>query len=37
MDTENNDIMVLDEGVEESLGDTTTCCKVSMAALTPPK
>jgi hypothetical protein len=37
METENNGILVLDEGVEESLENATSCCKTSVAALTPPK
>ncbi len=34
METENNGIVVLDEGIEESLDNMTTCCKVGPTRLT---
>lgn len=37
METENNGIMVLDEGIVESLEYANTCCKTGPTALTPPQ
>jgi hypothetical protein len=35
MEIENDGIVVLDEGVEESLEYATTCCKTNQTALKP--
>lgn len=35
MEIENSGIMVLDEGIEESLENLTTCCKVGPTRMTP--
>lgn len=37
METENSGIIVLDEGIEETLECAFACCKTSMASLTPPQ
>lgn len=35
METENSNIMVLDEGIEETPESLTTCCKVGPTRMTP--